>query len=79
MTAYWAVYINQELIDQISKIDLYHYLVPSARLIDGNSQINEHFYSDFIPGEIRMAISDENQKLANEIQDWQLTQKVKAI
>jgi len=68
MTAYWVVYVSESLASHMSKIDLYHYLPVDAR--GDPSIMNSHTLLDFIPGPVRMLVSDENQKLFNEIQDY---------
>lgn len=59
MTAYWVVYINDELEKEISKLDLYSYK-PNV----------QHFYNNYIPGIIRMQVLDENNKLAKDIKEY---------
>jgi hypothetical protein len=68
MTAYWVVYVNDELAKQIEKIDLYQYK-PIEKRDSGILNYHERYF-ETIPGPIRMLVSDENVKLANEITDY---------
>ena len=70
MTAYWVVYVNDELAKQIQKIDLYQYK-PVEKRDKGVLQIHDA-YSEIIPAQIRMLVSDDNVKLANEMTDYQV-------
>jgi ubiquitin carboxyl-terminal hydrolase 25 len=69
MTAYWVVYVNQEVANEIEKIDLHQYQPMEKR---EQGKISHHdVYSDIIPGPVRMLVSDENAKLFKEIQEYQ--------
>lgn len=77
MTAYWVLYIDDSLAKEISTIDIYSFATASQR---GDTGIlNQHYYSDLIPGENRMLVSDDNKKLANDVDDWQTAQFVKGV
>ncbi len=67
---YWVVYVNDELAKQIQKIDLYQYK-PVEKRDKGVLQIHDA-YSEIIPAQIRMLVSDDNVKLANEMTDYQV-------
>lgn len=77
MTAYWVIYVSQELANEIAKINLYEYQSIEKR--GDPSILTPHDYLELIPGPIRMYVSDENAKLANEVEEWQVTQHAKAI
>ena len=49
MTAHWVVYIDQELENQLSKIDLYAYKSTEGDVID-----QSHMYASKIPGVINV-------------------------
>jgi hypothetical protein len=72
MTAYWVIYVSDALASEIAKINLYGYASVEQR---GDPAIlTPHDYSDLVSGLIRMQVSDENTKLANEVADWQAAQ-----
>jgi len=71
MTAYWVIYVSQELANEMSKINLYEYSSTEKR--GDLSVLTPHDYSELIPGPIRMHVSDENAKLANEVEEWKVT------
>ena len=68
MTAYWVVYINDDLYRELQNVDLYSY-IPAEKRMEG-VQNNEPIYASMIPGLINMQVEDENIKLNEEIADW---------
>lgn len=66
MTAYWVVYVNEEIEKKLQNIDINSYKYSDMTIID-----RTHPYASKIPGEINMKIEDENKKLGNEIADHQ--------
>ena len=71
MTATWTVYVNQELENELSNIDINVYKQ------SGISQ--GHVYASLLPGLMNVLVDDDNIKLKNEINEWQSTQMVKSI
>lgn len=69
MTAYWVVYVNDELAKHMQKIDLYQYQSIEKR--EAGKLSNHNAYYEIIPAQIRMLVSDENIKQVNEIVDYQ--------
>jgi len=60
MTAYWVVYVNEEVAKQMEKADIYQY--KQSEFID-----KSHIYSSHIPGAINLLVDDDNNKLREEI------------
>ena len=77
MTAYWVVYVNDELAKKMEKIDLFQYQQIEKREAGKLSHHDE--YSEIIPAQIRMLVSDENTKQGNEIMEYQTQQQIKAL
>ena len=69
MTAYWVVYVNDELAKEMQSIDIYQYQ-PTEKRADPGKTSHHDRYAEIIPGDIRMLVLDENTKLANEISEY---------
>ena len=76
MTAHWLVYINDDLVKELSNIDLYQY-TPLAKRLMGDTF--EHIYAGMIPGQVNMQIEEDNFKLQEEIKDNEEKQTIRAI
>ncbi len=69
MTAYWVFYVDENLAQEMSNLDIYKFAQASQR---GDVDIlNEHYYTEMIPGETRMKVLEENKKIASDVEDWQ--------
>lgn len=74
MTAYWVVYINEDLEIELRATNINDYKYQSLANVNLN-----HVYASKITGETNMKVNDDNFKLENEITDWKMSNLVKVI
>jgi len=64
-TAYWVVYVNEELANENTQHNLFSYNPNDGQNIDQN-----HVYAGIIPGPINLQVTEDNVKLQQEILEY---------
>jgi len=65
MNAYWVVYVNDEIADELSRINLNTYKPSEVPVLD-----RLHPYAARLSGYLNMYIEEDNLKFKDEIIDW---------
>lgn len=76
MNAYWVVYVNNDIANEIAQSSLHTYKTGEGQASEANSN---HPYGQRLSGQLNLLIEDDNIKFREEIIDWQATQAVKQI
>jgi hypothetical protein len=73
MNAYWVVYVNDEIANEIAQTTLHTYKTSEGQGFDNQN----HPYGSRLSGQLNLLIDDDNLKFKEEISEWQATQLVK--
>ena len=68
MNAYWVVYVNDDVAEELACININTYSVNESNAVD-----RDHVYSQRLSGALNMLVEEDNKKFKDEISDYQTT------
>ena len=66
-TAYYVVYLDKQLSEEVSKADLYSYSLEKNLVPDPS-----HIYQRVIPGAVNMLVAKSNEQQMQALEDWKV-------